>query len=95
MKKEKLKEVKNKLSLLKAQIKDFNFTKYLLNRKERNFQTQIEKKENLVEYWTQEIINDKAHIIASECEIAILKKEVIQLEKDVKKVVKVINLYID
>jgi len=91
----KLRDFKNKLSLLKAKIKDFNFTKYLLNRKERNFQTQIKTKEELVEFHIEQIVIDKAHIIATESEIAILKKGITQLEKDVKKIIKVINLYID
>ena len=95
--KEKIRDFKNKLLLLKAQIKTYFKTSDLkrkLDKEERKLQTQIKEKEDLVEFHVEQILIDEAHITSTESEIVILKKEIKQLETDVKKVVKVINLYI-
>jgi len=88
------KELKDILVEFFGKVKDFKFTKYLLARKEKDILSQIEKNKGLIEFHKEQMIIDEAHITATECEIAILNKDIKRLEDDVKKIVKVINLYI-
>ena len=76
-------------------IKSFNLTKYLLGKKEELLENEMDAKDALIKIHEQQIIVDNAHATALESEIAMLKKDIKQLETDVKKVVKVLNLYID
>ena len=92
MKMEKIKEL---YWTIYRSVKYFNFTKYLLNKKERKLQTSIMLKEGLIEHWKQDILFYENSVLVNNSLILQTEKEIKELEKDVKKVVKVINLYID
>lgn len=89
-----LREFKIKIVEKFTKLKNFNLMKYLLIKKEKSFLSEIEQNEDLIKYHKQQIIIDEAHVVATQSEIAILTKAIKELEVDVKKVVKVINLYI-
>ena len=76
-------------------VKSFNITKYLLDKKEINLQNEIMRKEDEISFFVGQIARDECRIVDSRSSIIILRKEIEQLEKDIKKLVKVINLYID
>ena len=91
----KLREYKIKLEEFFIKVKDFNFTRYLLDKKERKIMSEIELNEGLIEHYKEQIVYADFDISTAEEEIERLEKEIKELEKDAKKVVKVINLYID
>ena len=90
----KLREHKIKLEMFFERVKDFNFTKYLLDKKEGRIRKEIENKGNLIEHHTNQIELYRALIETAESEIVGLHKEIETLQKDAKKVIKVINMYI-
>ena len=89
------KNVKEMFKEFFLKAKDFSFAKYLLNKKERNLQTSIKLTEGLIEHWRQQILFYENSTLVNKSLILKAEKDIIELEKDVKKVVKVINLYID
>ena len=91
----KLRETKLKLLDILRKVKDFSFVKYLLNKKERNLQTSIKLTEGLIEHWRQQILFYENSTLVNKSLILKAERDIIELEEDVKKVVKVINLYID
>ena len=95
LKKELREEYKIKLEEFFIKVKDFNFTRYLLDKKERKIMSEIELNEGLIEHYKEQIVYADFDISTAEEEIERLEKEIKELEKDAKKVVKVINLYID
>ena len=89
------KDVKEMFGEFFLKAKEFKFTKYLLNKKERKLQTSIELKEGLIEHWRQQIGHYQNSIVVNTNLIIQAEREIKELEENVKKVVKVINLYID
>jgi len=89
------KDVKEMFGEFFVKVKEFKFTKYLLNKKERKLQTSIMLKDGLIKHWTEQIVVYENNILVNRNLILQAAKEIEELEKDVKKVVKVINLYID
>jgi len=89
------KDVKEMFGEFFLKVWRFSLAKYLLEKRERNLQTSIKLKKGLIEHWRQQIIIDTAHIGLAESEIERLNEEIKELEDNAKKVVKVINLYID
>lgn len=73
-------------------VKNFKLTKYLLTKKEEKLENEMDVKDSLIRIHEQQIIVDRAHATALESEIAILKKDIKQLETNVKKIQKVIKL---
>ena len=82
-----------KLKEFYQKVKSFKFTKYFLDRKERKLSEEITTNRNLIEAYKQGIVNDKAHIIATESEIAILMRNVELLVVNIEKIQTVIKLY--
>ena len=89
------KDVKESFREFFVKVKDFNFTRYLLDKKEVRIQKEIEDSKSLIEHYREQIIHSNFDIGTAEIEIERLEKEIKELEKDAKKVIKVINLYID
>ena len=74
-------------------VKGFNFTKHLLNKKERNLLHDIEFFKEMIESYEGRIIAADERIIEYKAEIIDSQKTIKQLETDVKKIQKVIKLY--
>ena len=92
------KDVKEMFENAYEKVKDY-FKKSDLQRKlekeERKMQTSIMLKEGLIEHWKQQITDYQSGVFVNHSLITQTEKEIKELEKDIKKLIKVINLYID
>ena len=89
------KDLKEVIKRFFEKARGFNLTRHLLDKKERKLMTSIDLKKGLIEHWTREITMYEGSILVDKSLILQAEKEIIELEKDVKKVVKVVKLYID
>jgi len=65
-----------------------------LDKEERKLQTKIMLKEGLIEHWNQQIGYYESSIVDNRSLITRAEKEIKGLESDIRKVIKVINLFI-
>lgn len=90
----KTKDLALSFKLLGSKIRHFNLTKHLLEKEEKSLRDSVEMKEGLIEFYQNQIeamkkvIEDYGNAIIEE------QKAIKGLNADIKKVVKVINLYI-
>lgn len=75
-------------------IKSFNFTKYMLEKKEKKLHKSVELKEGLIDFYQNRIKVMNTNIEEFEKAIIEEQKAIKGLKTDIKKIVKVINLYI-
>ena len=91
----KREEIIPKIKEILKSFKIFKLTKYMLERKERKLRNSVELKEGLIDFYEEQItigdftIDDFRKKILSE------QKAIKGLKTDIKKVIKVINLFIE
>lgn len=92
--KESFKALSDKFKLLLQKVRHFNLTLYLLTKNEQKLVNNVEIKEGLIEFYQGRILVMKLEIV--EFEKAIIEEGncIKNLNKDIKKIRKVINLKI-